>query len=660
MELRVGVKKVRKLLAVHDVHVDCRVAKHRNESGEEYPSRIHSDFSNYAISAAPSLSGVLHEPPAQVAALIHSESLPSIEPCQVEPRSRQRTVSFIEGQEGGKKDMEAPGDFTSEASVASQRFDMHSAWRRLGEEQVSKATRCQSSLPSDSLNLRANDVSRQPSMARLWAVVAIISLVLHAAALPLAAFLPREIHWVDAISLTTALFWMITLPLAAYRWTGQLSSSAAAFRAAAVEMLLNALLLLDLGIPLPLELKTLCQGLQLTRLRHLPKLYALSGLPRSVRRWNRQHTREAHAISMFLINLISCAMFLHYTTCLWFAVGSLPDGWIAGSGLETLSVPEQYLKTVEWALSRMPASRTTENMLLSTQTERILALLATGFAILIGSVFTSVITNELSDIRRAHRTRSEAQHQVEDYLSTFPVSWELESGMRQYLQRSTRTALVPSKEDMDKVLPEYLYRELCREALSPVLAKHEFFGRLLGGFVALQYDLCHKALSDWNLSPHETLFSAGPTCTSMLIVARGTIWYRSMRGMSTELVSKPVVSSSFRRKSWASILPIDGRQPLSALQLEAGDWLCEAGLWTSWHYMGKAMSETPATLLCLSHQALLELVSVHKEVRNKVYMYARVFVRELNDMEEDEVSDLRLNMGGPACLHNRSCEAAPL
>ena len=57
--------------------------------------------------------------------------------------------------------------------------------------------------------------------------------------------------------------------------------------------------------------------------------------------------------------------------------------------------------------------------------------------------------------------------------------------------------------------------------------------------------------------------------------------------------------------------------------------------------MGKAMSETPATLLCLSHQALLELVSVHKEVRSKVYMYALVFVRELNDMEDYEVSDLR-------------------
>ena len=26
---------------------------------------------------------------------------------------------------------------------------------------------------------------------------------------------------------------------------------------------------------------------------------------RSVRRWNRQHTREAHAISMFLINLVA-------------------------------------------------------------------------------------------------------------------------------------------------------------------------------------------------------------------------------------------------------------------------------------------------------------------------------------------------------------------
>ena len=37
----------------------------------------------------------------------------------------------------------------------------------------------------------------------------------------------------------------MTLPVAVYRWTGQVSSSADAFRAGAVETLLNALLLMD-------------------------------------------------------------------------------------------------------------------------------------------------------------------------------------------------------------------------------------------------------------------------------------------------------------------------------------------------------------------------------------------------------------------------------
>ena len=338
-------------------------------------------------------------------------------------------------------------------------------------------------------------------------------------------------------------------------------------------------------------------------------------------------------------------MFLHYTTCLWFAVGLNPEGWVGATNLELLPTSEQYLKTVEWALSRMPPSRTTENMLLNTQMERFIALLATGSAILIGSVFTSIVTNELSDIRRAHRTRSEAKNQVEDYIGAFPVSWELENGLRDYFRRNTQAGLTPSKQDMSKVLPEHLYRELCREALSPVLVNHEFFGKLAGRFVALQYDLCHKALTDWSVSPHETLFSTGPTCTSMLIVACGSIWYRRMHASaSCELAMdpKPKSSSSFRRRSWASILPMDGRQPAFASQLGTCDWLCEACLWTPWNYVGKAMSETSASLLCLSHQSLQELISVHKDVRSQVYMYARIFVKSLNDL--DELSDLPVPM----------------
>ena len=293
-------------------------------------------------------------------------------------------------------------------------------------------------------------------------------------------------------------------------------------------------------------------------------------------------------------------------------------------------------------------------MLLNTQAERITALLATGSAMLIGSVFTSIITNEISDIRRAHRIRSEAQHQIEDYLRTFPVTWELENGLREYLRRNTETVLVPSKQDIAKVLPEFLYRELCREALAPLLAKHEFFGSLARKFVALQYDLCHKALSDRHVSPHETLFSAGPTCESMLFVGAGTIWYRCMHGYSLETPSRPVTANSFRRRSWASIVPMNGMQQSFASALNKSDWICEACLWTSWNYLGRAMSETPASILCLNNKALIDVISVHKEVRTQIYLYARSFVTSLNSINEEALSDLPIEVQGLAFLHTRS------
>ena len=328
----------------------------------------------------------------------------------------------------------------------------------------------------------------------------------------------------------------------------------------------------------------------------------------------------------------------------------MPDGWVAARGLQAMPASEQYLETVQWALARMPPSRTTDNMLLNTQAERVTALLATGSAMLIGSIFTSILTNEISDIRRVHRARSEARQQIEDFLRTFPVPWELESCLREYLHRNTQIAFAPSKQDIAKLLPEHLYRELCREALAPVLSMHQLFGNMVTKFTALQYDLCHKALLDRHVSPHETLFSAGPTCENMLIVASGSIWYRSMQGYSMDTTSKPLTATSFRRRSWASILPTDGRSPLSAVQLIACDWICEACLWCSWSYLGKAMCEMPASLLCLSQQALLELMSTHKEVRTQVFMYARNFVKSLNNMDSDTLSDLPIEVEGVSHL----------
>ena len=190
--------QLRKLLAAHHV-TECQLS--RRQSSLDFPSRIRSDLSN--SQAAPEIPGP--------APLTHSESLPSIEPLKESITSparlpKTRSVSFIDAESKDSTSQIAKPQVQelSDQSVVSRYFDMHQAWRRLGEEQVSKMTRCQSSLPSESFKPKVRNVAKHPSMAQLWAVSAMLNLFLLSISLPMVAFVPPGIHWVDAISVVTA------------------------------------------------------------------------------------------------------------------------------------------------------------------------------------------------------------------------------------------------------------------------------------------------------------------------------------------------------------------------------------------------------------------------------------------------------------------------
>ena len=74
--------------------------------------------------------------------------------------------------------------------------------------------------------------------------------------------------------------------------------------------------------------------------------------------------------------------------------------------LQARSATAQYGISFEWALARLPLSRVPDSMMLSTQQERGLAALATALALIFTTVFTSRVTNDMSDIRR-HRSAAE-------------------------------------------------------------------------------------------------------------------------------------------------------------------------------------------------------------------------------------------------------------
>ncbi|CAJ1442215.1 unnamed protein product [Effrenium voratum] len=423
------------------------------------------------------------------------------------------------------------------------------------------------------------------------------------------------------------LFWAVTLPIPCRHG----ATSIAVLDAVLVGLLCFELLS---GI-------SFLRGFQLLRVLRLVQLFKFTGFGRPASRWMHQSGREVRALVNIAATLCLTAIFLHVLTCVWFSCGSLANGWV-DEEVRQLSLRQQYQRSLELALSRLHPSRTAENMTMNTQLERMLSLLATGAAVLCGAIFTSIVTNDLSDIRRTRREQREAQNKVSDFLTIYPVSWELELQMKEYLNRNMCKVKMPCKQDLSHMLPDFLFRELCREALTPVWAKHSFLHGLMMRHLSFQYDLSTQCLMDWNVGADETLFSAGSKCDSMLMLSHGSIEYRAMGGCK-------VLPHLSRQTSFQQPLSKEAEGDPDAV-LHPGDWLAEACLWVSWQFMGKARSHGRSALICLSYPKLLAAVNLHKEASFDLILYARHFVATLNDIPEEELTDLPINVDLPDVL----------
>ena len=70
--------------------------------------------------------------------------------------------------------------------------------------------------------------------------------------------------------------------------------------------------------------------------------------------------------------------------------------------LHEAAFAQQYVRSVEWAVSRLPASSLRASMELKTIAERWLAILATFTALVTSSLFVSVLTPPAKGQRRSY------------------------------------------------------------------------------------------------------------------------------------------------------------------------------------------------------------------------------------------------------------------
>ncbi|CAE7824899.1 unnamed protein product, partial [Symbiodinium necroappetens] len=259
--------------------------------------------------------------------------------------------------------------------------------------------------------------------------------------------------------------------------------------------------------------------MQLLRLCTLPYYYEHSGVAAFTHNVLRKTSREVRAtwnVSWMGLASLFC---LHCLTCAWFGVGSQMGGWTEDAQLARRNC------TALQALSRLPPARITENMELQTQAERLLAVLSTALAVLFASIFTSVVTNDISDLRRLKRIKKEAEDKLCDFLEAHPVPQSLEQQLSSYARRHMSRVAPPGKEELAGSLPHFLYEELCREAFTPVVSGHSLLHSLCSKYTAFQRELCVRCFVEWHIMAQETLFLPGGQCESLLFVVRGVITY---------------------------------------------------------------------------------------------------------------------------------------
>ncbi|CAE7246072.1 unnamed protein product [Symbiodinium natans] len=360
---------------------------------------------------------------------------------------------------GDAAEMEGTADdLESESSEASV-FQMLTEWQKRADEQgtyrISRRKSCEKlttkRLQSGKYNFKWGRKLRGGQRFRqIWALLSGACILQDCFSIPLLAF-GRGPTWL--LDIMEAVFWTVNIPVLA--WFLSIHDSwnwREVILACLVETILVCMLYVELltwvhSVDVAVAL---LRGLQLGRVLHLPRLYDWAGLARPVSNWMHRSSREVRALVNMLLSMVLGLFFLHVLTCLSFAVRS------DGASLDDLPMQDQYRITLETAMGRLHPVRTAENMLLPTQLERVVALLASGSALLFGSMFASLVTNDLADIRRVRRQQKETVYQVSDYLTIFPIPWDLEKQCKEFLRTKMAGQAAPCKAEIAQLLPDFL------------------------------------------------------------------------------------------------------------------------------------------------------------------------------------------------------------
>ena len=186
---------------------------------------------------------------------------------------------------------------------------------------------------------------------------------------------------------------------------------------------------------------------------------------------------------------------------------------------------QQYIRSIEWSLSRLPASSLRYNVELGTSFERWLAIMATFVSLCISSLFISVLTNIMAGVARRTRKMTQILESVRKYCASCGVSLTHTMKIRRLVEREHFRANIQDHMQFLLSLPESLVRELFHEARSLTLNCHPFFLEIGLANATMELNLCNQAVKELYLLENDVMFHGNQKGQGLYILASGAAIY---------------------------------------------------------------------------------------------------------------------------------------
>eukprot|EP00927_Polykrikos_kofoidii_P045917 TRINITY_DN40073_c0_g1_i2.p1 TRINITY_DN40073_c0_g1~~TRINITY_DN40073_c0_g1_i2.p1 ORF type:complete len:798 (+),score=127.37 TRINITY_DN40073_c0_g1_i2:244-2637(+) len=359
---------------------------------------------------------------------------------------------------------------------------------------------------------------------------------------------------------------------------------------------------------------------RVVRLLRLFRLLRLMKLPKYFVQLEEHIQSEFSVVIIGISKLTACILVInHFIACLWYAVGttfkSAPEetSWVSGVDWGNRSVWYRYGTSLHWSLTQFtPASM--EVFPVNTR-ERLFAIVVLIFALITFSSFVSSITNAMTRLRNMNSEYAKQLLKFQRYIRYHKISTPLAVRMRRHLEHRLLRAdrhIVEKDVELVTLLSEPLRMEMHFEVFAPYLEMHPFFKDVFEDSLQTMRKVCHTCVTEILLSYGDLLFASGDSCGRMFIIKSGSLEYTSEESTHSD--------------------PED---------VNRGEWLSEASLWTEWTHVGAAVCPSRCNLMALDVELFHNVIKGSRLVKARAARFGEYVVRHLNAMDKLDISDLR-------------------